>query len=55
MVRWSHLERSSRAVINKILTGVEKGTYGYNDDHLADEYQKFIGINFKQHYAKGGK
>lgn len=54
-IRWSHLERSSRVIINKILTGIEKGTYGYNNDKLAQEYQKFIGVNFKQHYANGGK
>jgi hypothetical protein len=54
-VRWSQLERSSRAVIHKILTGIEKGTYGIADEKLAENYQKFIGIDFKEHYAKGGK
>lgn len=54
-VKWGYLERSSRAVIHKILTGIEKGTYGIANDALAEEYQNFIGINFKEHYAKGGK
>lgn len=54
-VRWNHLERSSRAVVHKILTGVEKGTYGSADDKLAEKYQEFIGINFDYHYSHGGK
>lgn len=54
-VKWGHLERSSRAVVHKILTGIEKGTYGSANDKLAKEYQDWIGINFQEHYAKGGK
>lgn len=54
-VRWGTLERSSRAIVHKILTGIEKGTYGYANEELAEQYQKFIGINFKEHYSKGGK
>jgi hypothetical protein len=54
-IKWGSLERSSRATVHKILTGIEKGTFGSANDKLAQEYQKLIGINFEEHYATGGK
>ena len=49
---WGDLELSSQQVQRKILLGEETGVFGIGDQERFDEYQKMIGLNFAEFYAK---
>lgn len=48
--RWGEVEKQSRMVQKRVLTGEEKGIYGIKSKKLYNEYQKMIGIDFKDFY-----
>jgi hypothetical protein len=47
---WKDIEKTSKIIQKMVLTGEEKGTYGIGDRDLYEEYQKMIGIDFKEFY-----
>lgn len=47
---WNKLEQQSFAIQKNILTEQETGIYGIEDKKLFKQYQKMIGINFKEFY-----
>ena len=50
-LEWFKIEKSSKDVQKNVLTGVERGTYGIEDEGLYQQYQKMIGIDFKEFYS----
>jgi hypothetical protein len=54
-VGWNKIEELSQKVQQDILTGVETGIYGVDDQELFKKYQKMIGINFKEFYQSLNK
>jgi hypothetical protein len=48
--RWQQVEKQSRIIQKRVLTGEEKGVFGIADKKLYEEYQKMIGINFNEFY-----
>jgi hypothetical protein len=47
---WLNIEYNSQDVQRRVLTGEEKGIYGIGDYDRYVEYQKMIGIDFKNFY-----
>jgi hypothetical protein len=49
-VKWRDIEDKSKELQKSILLGKEKGVYGISSRKRYNEYQKMIGINFKNFY-----
>jgi GT2 family glycosyltransferase len=52
---WNQIEEFSQKIQKDVLTGIETGIYGVADQKLFKQYQKMIGINFKQFYQSLNK
>lgn len=50
-IEWFTIENNSKDVQKNVLTGVERGIYGVDDISLYEEYQKMVGIDFKEFYS----
>ena len=50
--KWIDLEMNSKRVQRNILTGVERGTYGAEDQERYIKYQEMVGIDFNEFYKK---
>ena len=48
--KWKEIEIESMKIQKDVLTGKEQGIYGIGDKKLYEEYQRMIGINFKDFY-----
>jgi hypothetical protein len=48
--KWNDIEVESMKIQKSVLTGEEPGIYGIGDKKLYEEYQKMIGIDFKEFY-----
>jgi YHS domain-containing protein len=51
-VSWEKMEELSKQVQKDILTGKETGVYGIGDRRRFGQYQRMIGINFKEFYKQ---
>ena len=49
-IKWKEVERQSYDLQRSILLGEEQGIYGVGDKKRFAQYQKMIGINFKDFY-----
>lgn len=47
---WNGIEDQSKNIQKNVLTGLEKGVYGIENEKLFKQYQEMIGINFKKFY-----
>jgi hypothetical protein len=48
--KWRDIEIESMKIQKSILTGEENGVYGIGSKKLYEDYQKMIGIDFKEFY-----
>jgi hypothetical protein len=51
-IKWKEIERQSYELQKRILLGENEGIYGVGDKKRFTQYQKMIGINFKQFYKE---
>lgn len=49
---WTEIEMESQRVQKDVLLGIEQGIYGIGNYEKYIDYQKMIGINFSEFYAK---
>jgi hypothetical protein len=49
-IDWNKIEEISQNVQKNVLTGTEEGIYGVESNSLFEQYQKMVGINFKEFY-----
>lgn len=49
-ISWSDIEKVSKDKQQRVLCGIESGVYGAGEIRSLDEFQDFIGIDFKKHY-----
>lgn len=49
-ISWKELEMISKEKQKKVLCGIEKGVFGAGNVRSLEDFEKFVGINFKDHY-----
>lgn len=47
---WKEIEEISKEKQKKILCGIEQGVFGIGNTRSIDDYEKMVGINFKEYY-----
>lgn len=50
-ISWTDLEEISKEKQKKVLCGIESGTYGAGNARSINDYEKFVGIDFKSYYG----
>lgn len=50
-ISWKEIEDKSKQKQKRVLTGIEQGIYGFGNVRSLQEYEDFVGINFKEHYG----
>lgn len=49
-ISWSEVEEISKEKQKKVLCGIEQGIYGAGSERSLEDFEKLVGIDFKQHY-----
>jgi hypothetical protein len=49
-ISWAEIEEKSKEKQKRVLCGIEYGIYGAGSDRSLEDFEKFVGINFKKHY-----
>lgn len=49
---WKEVEKQSMEKQKRVLTGQEKGTYGYGNIRTLNDFELFTGFDFKNHYLQ---
>ena len=52
-ISWKELQEISTEKQKRVLCGIEQGIYGLGNTRSIDEYEKLIGIDFKEFYGIG--
>lgn len=54
-ISWADIEARSEEKQKRVLCGIEEGIYGLNNVRSIEEYEKFVGYNFKNIYGLTNK
>lgn len=50
-ISWAEIEEKSKDKQKKVLCGIEDGVYGAGKVRSLEDFEKFVGIKFKNHYG----